>query len=88
MVEEDLLLRPQNSLPIDHRQGGIRWDNDTNLAYVWIPDVTLNWHDISQRDDNPHPFPGMCPPPLLKLLISDGSTSLPNDSISYNKIKA
>ena len=54
MVKEDLLLWPQNLLSIEHHQS-IRSDNDTNFAYVWIPDVVLNCHDISQWDDNPHP---------------------------------
>ena len=86
MIEEDLLLRPRNSPSIEHRQKSICLDNDANLAYIRIPDVALKWHDIYRWDDNPHPPSGMCPPPL-QLLISGGSTSPPNDSISYSKIK-
>ena len=47
MIEKDLLLQPQNPPPIKHHQESVRSDSDANLIYVWIPDVVLNWHDIS-----------------------------------------
>ena len=87
MIEEDLSLRPRYSPPIGHRQGSVCSNNDANLAYVWIPDVAVNGHQISRWDDNPHPLPGMCSPPLLQLLISGGSTSPPNKCLSCNNIQ-
>ena len=65
MVKEDLLLRSQNSPPIEHHQRSVCWNNDANLMYIRISDVVLNWQDISRWDGNPHPLLGMCPPPLL-----------------------
>ena len=47
MVEEDLLLWPQNPSPIEHHQWSVHSDNDANLSYVQIPDMMLNWHGIS-----------------------------------------
>ena len=88
MIEENLLLWPRNSLPVEHRQGSVRSDNDANLTHVWISDMALKWHDISRWDDNPHPLPRMCPPSLIQLLISGSSTSPSNHNISCSKIKA